>query len=125
MSFPSDGDLPEVVELEGRGADWVLWSHGQTADTGGLCDCGHEGLGPVWHTGDCRALVYLWRERACGSRSGAASRSTSPTPMPDRWSGHERLPAPRRLPDAGPQPDRRTRPAGVVSPDLPHVLAAR
>jgi hypothetical protein len=47
-------DEPEAVEMTEGESAWVLWMHGHDADTGGLCDCGHEGLGPGWHVGDCR-----------------------------------------------------------------------
>jgi hypothetical protein len=56
----------DIVELSDRDADWVFWpeSHGPDVDTGGLCDCGHEGLGPAWHLNDCPGVLHAWRARA-------------------------------------------------------------
>jgi hypothetical protein len=47
-------DLPEIEEMSVPESAYVMWSHAAGIDTKGRCDCGHEGLGPAWHTGDCR-----------------------------------------------------------------------
>jgi hypothetical protein len=62
----ADIPLPGIIEMgEGESA-WVRWHNGSDADTGGYCNCGHEGLGPGWHTTDCRganrALTHKARE---------------------------------------------------------------
>jgi hypothetical protein len=58
-----DENLPEVVEMTEGESAWALWVHGQDADTGGLCECGHEGLGPGWHEHDCPGgYEAIWRK---------------------------------------------------------------
>ena len=53
----------EIDEVDGGESDWIMWLHGHTADTGGLCECGHEGLGPAWHNHNCPgAYEALWRK---------------------------------------------------------------
>jgi hypothetical protein len=37
---------------------WVLWKHSQNVDTAGMCDCGHEGLGPSWHVRNCAGANF-------------------------------------------------------------------
>lgn len=61
----SSDDMPGDVEPEDRDADWVFWPPpGEGVDTGGLCDCGHEGLGPSWHAYGCACLAFVWKKRA-------------------------------------------------------------
>jgi hypothetical protein len=57
--------VADIHELSPREDDWVFWPRpGVAVDTGGKCNCGHEGLGPDWHVSNCPALVFLWRNRA-------------------------------------------------------------
>ena len=48
----------EIVEMSDGESAWALWTHSSDVDTGGYCTCGHEGLGPAWHTTDCRGANY-------------------------------------------------------------------
>jgi hypothetical protein len=62
----NDDEEPVSHELSAREDAWVFWpppgTH--TIATGECCRCGHEGLPPQWHTNDCPALAYIWRNRA-------------------------------------------------------------
>ena len=51
-------DLPEIEEMSVPESAWVEWKHSQDVDTGGLCDCGHEGLGIGWHSGSCPGATF-------------------------------------------------------------------
>jgi hypothetical protein len=58
-----DPDSAEMIEVSEGESAWALWVNGHEADTGGLCKCGHEGLGPGWHEGDCPgSYEALWRK---------------------------------------------------------------
>lgn len=48
-------DFPEMTPAQ---EEYVLWAMSSDVDTGGFCDCGHGGLGPSWHRGDCRGANH-------------------------------------------------------------------
>ncbi len=55
-------EIAEIIEMSEAESAWTLWSGSQAVETFGLCDCGHEGLGPSWHVRGCRgAYEALWR----------------------------------------------------------------
>jgi hypothetical protein len=47
-------EAPEIEEMSVPDSAYFAWKGSQQVETFGLCDCGHEGLGPGWHIGDCR-----------------------------------------------------------------------
>ena len=51
------GDV-SVDEVSIPDSAWTAWKHSQNADTGGMCDCGHEGLGPGWHGRGCAGANF-------------------------------------------------------------------
>jgi hypothetical protein len=55
-----DDDLPEGVRfMTPAEEEWATWAMAQNGvDTDGRCNCGHEGMGVSWHTGDCRGANY-------------------------------------------------------------------
>lgn len=55
MADDSLDDFPEMTPAQ---EEFVMWAMSSDVDTGGLCDCGHEGLGPSWHGGDCRGVNH-------------------------------------------------------------------
>lgn len=54
--------IVEMTEAEGAYTMWAMSSH---VDTGGLCNCGHEGLGIDWHLAECRGANHALRAKVC------------------------------------------------------------
>lgn len=42
---------------------WAEWMMSSDVDTGEMCACGHEGLGPSWHTYSCPAANYAMAQK--------------------------------------------------------------
>jgi hypothetical protein len=53
-----EADEVSIDEMSVPDSAWTTWKHSQDVDTGGLCDCGHEGLGPGWHGNDCQGANF-------------------------------------------------------------------
>lgn len=48
----------EIVDMTPAEEAWVMWATSCDVDTGGRCECGHEGLGVDWHLSDCPGAVH-------------------------------------------------------------------
>lgn len=51
----------EIVEMTPAEEEWVTWSYSQDVETGGFCDCSHEGLGVSWHLDSCPGAAFALR----------------------------------------------------------------
>lgn len=58
MTVSDEDGLDDFPEMTPAQREYVLWAMSSDVDTGGFCDCGHEGLGPSWHGGDCRGANH-------------------------------------------------------------------
>lgn len=64
---PADLALPPVIELGEQEADWVFWpAPGEYLpdEVWTRCRCGHNDLGPDWHSPDCPTVLDAWQWRA-------------------------------------------------------------